>query len=404
MSKNAYFTGQPIFSQLVNLIPSSIISQSVMGANSDHYYKKFKSMDHLVSMLYCIFHKCTSIREVVTGMQVCGKKLSHVHLKHLPRRTTLSDANRDRNQDFFQLVYQGLYSKYAQFLSDSRKTKTIADRLFIVDSTTITLFKEILKNAGRQPANGKRKGGIKVHTLMNARQDVPCLIEIKAAASHDVPFLKKINLPEGSILVFDKGYVDYQQYQRLKQEKVDWVTRLREGASYQIIAQKTVTDKQLTEGVQTDQIVMLGHTSHKQVTRVKARLIQYYDDQSEKLFSFITSNMSMKASTIALIYKKRWQIETLFKRIKQNFPLQYFLGDNENAIRIQIWCGLIADLLIKVIKAGLKRSWSFANLASMIRIHLMTYISIQLFLENPDDYLIKDHKQHQGQLSIFDSS
>ncbi|MEL7148327.1 MAG: transposase, partial [Bacteroidota bacterium] len=128
------------------------------------------------------------------------------------------------------------------------------------------------------------------------------------------------------------------------------------------------------------------------------------DDQSGKSFSFITSNMRMNASTIALIYKKRWQIELLFKRLKQNYPLQYFLGDNENAIRIQIWCALIADLLVKVIKQELKRSWSFSNLVSMIRIHLMTYIDMLRFLEDPDNYLRKSTSQADGQLSIFDSS
>lgn len=384
MYKSANFTGQPIFSQLLFLIPRTKIFRLADKYGTDRYYKKFKTYDHLVTMLYTILHRCSSLREVTTGMQICTTKLRHLGLKHVPRRSTFADANSKRNSEVFKQIYLMLYRINRKVLPDSRKSKKWYSKLYIVDSTTIGLFQEILKNAGRTPLNGKRKGGVKAHTLMKAEEDVPCLVKLNAASSHDTPFIQKMKLPKGSIVTFDKAYNDYTQYELWSKEKVTWVTRLRQSAVWQQIKSRLVSDKETQAGVIEDQEVILGHTTHKNVQRVKARRVRYIDKDSQKEFVFITNNLRMKASTIAQIYQKRWQIEVLFKRIKQNFPLSNFLGDNENAIRIQIWCALIADLIINLIKRKAKRKWSFANLSSMIRIHLMTYTHLIAFLNNPD--------------------
>lgn len=271
----------------------------------------------------------------------------------------------------------------------------------MVDSTTVSLFKEILKNAGRTPVSGKRKGGIKVHTLMKAEEDVPCLVKMTAAAAHDTPFIQGLSLPKDSIVVFDKGYVDYGQYDRWTQQKVWWVTRLRKGAQYEVKQIRHVSEPEQLKGVLFDADIILGHKSHDKVTRTPARLIHYHDKESKKDFHFITNHVRFNASAIALIYKNRWQIELLYKRIKQNYPLQYFLGDNENAIRIQIWCALIADLLLKLVQSILKRSWSFGNLASMVRIHLMSYLHLVKFLENPDRVLINTRVTYNKGPTLF---
>ena len=149
---------------------------------------------------------------------------------------------------------------------------------------------------------------------------------------------------------------------------------------------------------------MLGHTSHDNVTRNKARLITYFDPSKDTLFYFITNNLILNPETIALIYKHRWRIELLFKRIKQTYPLQYFLGDNENTIKIQVWCALIADLLIKYLQSRLKRTWSYSNLSSMIRLHLMTYIHLIKFLENPDKALINKMTTKEDIPTLFSSA
>jgi len=197
-------------------------------------------------------------------------------------------------------------------------------------------------------------------------------------------FLKKVSLPRGSIAVFDKGYNDYDQYEKWSKQGVSFVTRLRASASYQVLSERKVSENQYHAGVLKDQIIFLGHQYHDKVTRLKARLVTYLDPETGKQFQFLTNHTRFLATTIAAIYKRRWQIEILFKRINQNYPLRYFLGDNQNAIKIQIWCALIVDLLLKYIRKQLKRKWAFANLTSMIRLHLMTYISLTQFLNNPE--------------------
>ena len=386
MSKSSHFSGQPIFSQLISLLPRAEISRLAQTHQSDRYYKKFKSYEHVVTMLYCIWSKCTSIREVTTGLMACQKRILHLGMDYFPRKSTLSDANKQRSADFFKDLYTALYKRYARFLPDSRKDSWHR-KLYIVDSTTISLFQDILKNAGRNPMNGKRKGGVKAHTMINAEQDVPCLVQLTAAAAHDNPFMKQMKLPAGSIAVFDKGYVDYGQFSKWTEQQIWFVTRLRKKAVYKVLRERSLCEEELKKGVLTDQNIYLGHHSHENITRLHARLVTFKDPVSGKQFEFLTNNTQMLASTIADVYKRRWQIETLFKRIKQNYPLKYFLGDNENAIKIQIWCALIADLLLKYVRRMLKRSWAFANLASMIRLHLMTYISLYKFLNNPESEL-----------------
>lgn len=404
MHKDSNFIGQPVLSQLLSFIDKREIDFLARKNKSDRYTKKLTTYNHLVTMLYCIFHSCSSLREVSTGMQACFTKLNHLGMNYCPRRSTLSDANRRRGAAVFEEIYGMLYSKFARSLSDSRCKEPWFSKLYIADSTTISLFKEILKCAGNTPANGKRKGGMKVHALIKADQDVPCLIKMTPSASHDVTFIKNMKLPEGSIIVFDKGYVNYNQYDLWTSEKVTWVTRMRKSAKFEIIDQIPLTDKQRLAGVIADEEIILGHTTHKDVKRTKARLITYYDSLKDTVFYFITNNILLRAETIALIYKHRWQIELLFKRIKQSYPLQYFLGDNENAIKIQVWCVLIADLLIKYLKSQLKRKWSYSNLSSMIRLHLMTYIHLIKFLENPDKALINNLRKNQNIPDLFNSA
>jgi hypothetical protein len=383
MNKSNHFTGQPIFSQIISLIPRAELSRLVKSHHSDRYCKKFRTYEHLVTMLYAVMSKCTSIREVTTGLLACGRKLNHLGMTYFPRKSTLSDANGRRDSKVFEELYGVLYKKYRKSLPDSR-IKNWVSKLYIFDATTISLFQEILKNAGRSPMNGKRKGGIKAHTLMKADEDVPCLVSFTAASAHDTPFMKKMSLPKGSIAVFDKAYNDYSQYAKWGKQGVSFVTRLRTSASFKVLTERKISEKQIREGVLHDQIIFLGHQTHNNVTRLKARLVTYLDTQTGKQFQFLTNHTRFSATTIAAIYKRRWQIETLFKRIKQNYPLQYFLGDNQNAIKIQIWCALIVDLLLKYIRKQAKRKWAFANLTSMIRLHLMTYINLIQFLNNPE--------------------
>lgn len=381
MSKSIFFTGQPIFSQVLNFIPRGRVDEISRQNQADRYCKRFSTYDHLVSMLYAVFNNCYSIRELTSGLLAWEQRIKHLGVDYFPRRSTFSDANSRRSELVFGQIYEYLFNRYRHNLPDSRKNKS--SRLYIADSTTISLFQEVMRNAGRPASNGKRKGGIKVHTLVRSDEDVPCLIRFSAGAAHDSPFLKELKLPEGSILVFDRGYVDYAQFQRFSDQGVTWVTRKRRGTVFQTVEKRSVSQAQIVKGVQKDKLVILGHRTYEH-PMANARLIHFTDPLSGNKFQFLTNNTTLAPATIASLYQKRWQIEILFKRLKQNYPLRYFLGDSENAIKIQIWCALIADLLIKLIKSLAGRKWSFSNLSSLIRIHLMTYIDIFAFLKNPE--------------------
>jgi Transposase DDE domain/Domain of unknown function (DUF4372) len=393
MSKSSFFTGQPIFGQLLNLIPRSLVVGVSKSLQADRYCKRFSSYDHLVTMLYSVYNNCHSLREVSTGMLAWEQRLNHLGINHYPRRSTISDANNRRKSEFFERVYMKLLSKYGNYLSDSRRSVRHQKELYIFDSTTITLFQEVLRGAGIRSLNGKRKGGIKVHTLLKSDQDVPTMIRFSPSAKADSTFLKEVKLPAGSIIVFDKGYNHYPTLNQFTNDKVNWVTRLRQDAVFDFIEDREVSELQQAKGILKDKEVILGHHHDKNSTKVRARLISYKDPGTKKKLEFLTNNFRMAPATIAALYRQRWQIEVLFKRLKQNYPLKYFLGDSENAIQIQIWCSLIADMILKLIKKGAAKRWSFSNLASMVRLHLMTYIDLNGFLKCPEKALYQKVKK-----------
>ena len=402
MNKSTFFSGQPVLSQLIKLILESLLGQLISRHNADRYYKTFKSRDHLISMLYACFHNCLSLREVITGLEASYNKFSHLNLKSIPRRSTLSDANAGREVKFFEDLYQALYSLYYGGLPDSPKVKSMESRLFIMDSTTVSLFSDIMKGAGTCKADGRKKGGVKAHVVLNAKDDVPQLIYLTEGSQNDRVFMKHVQLKPGDILAFDRGYRNFSQWQQWSTEGINWVTRLIGDEVYKVLEEKVITETEKQKGVICDQKVYMGRLSNKSTAKIKVRLISYYVSQERKMYYFLTNNFRFKASTVASIYKSRWKVETFFKRFKQTNPVKYFLGDNENAIRIQLWCAFIKDLLVKVVKDQVNRKWSFSNISSMIRHHLMNYLDLFAFLNNPDK--IKNAllpPKQQNQIHLF---
>lgn len=388
MNKSTFFTGQPIFTQLLKFIPRDFVAKLTTEYRADRYYKKFKTYDHLVTMLYTCFQGCKSLREVTTGMQVAFSKLAHLGMHYIPRRSTLSDANKIRPEELFAKLYHGLYQRYYGSLPDSRYVKQLDKRLFIIDSTTIKLFSDVMKGMGSKPVNGKQKGGAKAHVLINADEDIPRFVCLTHASKNDKVIMNKFILEPGSIIVFDKAYNNYTKLAQWNKQGVTWVSRLRANTSYSNLGPTHLSVQVQQDGVLADEKILMGRPSNKGTVKLLARKITYLDSTSGRTFEFISNNMRMGALTIASIYKKRWQIELLFKRIKQAYPLKYFLGDSENAIKIQIWCALITDLLVKIVKDRIRKRWSYANIASMVRLHLMSYVNLFQFLNNPEKALI----------------
>ena len=402
MSKSTNFTGQPILSQLLMYIDKGNIRKIAAKHQADRYVKKFTTYNHLVVMLFIAFEGYHSIREAVLGLLANAHKLPHLGMSYVVRRSTFSEANERRSSKVFGDIYMSVYRKHASFLADSRLSDTDMKRLYIMDSTTITLFKDILKGVGRNPKEGKKKGGIKAHTIIKAEENVPHLIRYSEAVRHDHTFLKEVHhLPKGSIITFDKGYVDYAQYEEFTKSSIWYVTRLKDNAIYKAREEFDISDE-ADSGVLKDEEVLLYYGLNKKLEH-RARRIAYWDSDNERLFEFITNNFELTAEKVALIYKKRWQIELLFKQLKQNFPLKYFLGDNENAIEIQIWAAMLANLLITLVKSKLKRKWAFSNMVSIIRQQLMNYIDIYSFLEDPEGAWLRIIKQREKryEMSLF---
>ena len=240
-------------------------------------------------------------------MLACEGKINHLGMEFFPKRSTISDANKKRSSEVFADIYYRLYERYKQFLSDSSPKKPEIKGLKIVDSTTISLFSDILKGVGRNPINGKKKGGIKMHTMINTLEDVPCLIRFTSAATHDHVFLKDLELKKGSFVVFDKGYNDYQQYLQWTLDDIYFVTRQKDNAVYTSLEEFDIADG-IDPGVLKDERIRIQKDSKS----IELRRVAYWHEPHKKVYEFITNNFDLEADKIADIYKRRWQIETMF--------------------------------------------------------------------------------------------
>lgn len=405
MGKNIYFFGNPVFGQLINLIPEHLIKDLVSNNNSDYYYKRFKTYDHLVVMLYACLHQCESLRVLVTGIQAHQQKLRHLGLKDIPKRSTISDANRLRDSIFFEQLFHKLVNHFMGNLSDSLFTAKdkIHHRLFIVDSTTVKLFSDIMKGAGSKPSDGRCKGGAKVHVLLDSKHDLPRAVHISEGKDSDKLMFKVMRLPPHSIITFDKGYRDYKMWHELSSNNITWVTRPIGDETFEIIEERFVTQQCSEAGIIEDKIIRIGSGINKNVI-LTARYVYYKDPETGKELTFVTNNTQLKPAQIAWIYKQRWQIEVFFKRLKRHSPLRYFLGENENAIRIQIWCSLIIDLLIQWLKEHAQQKWSFVNVSAIVRHLAMDYFNLSKYLNNPRNHIRNENTSKEHQLHLFDTT
>jgi len=393
MDKDKQFVGQPILSQILDSLPSSIITGANKKHNANRYYKRIPLRVHLVSLLYGVFSYCNGLRELCEGMLACEGKLTHLGLDKAPARSTVSDANNKRSYLVFETIYFELVKKYHSFISDSRLKGLSIRNLKIIDSTTIRLFSDILRGVGRNPLDGSRKkGGIKVHALMDAFSGITEFVRITAAREHDRNFLYHLKLAAHSWIVFDKGYNPYVQFANWTKQKIWFVTRMKDGADFHVT--KVIQDKtrqRNPKGILKEQYITIGFKdSDKEQQRLKLRRI-IFKAEDGKIYIFITNNFTLPASQVALIYKNRWMIELLFKQIKQNFPLRYFWGQSENAIKMQVYCVLIAQLLMVVIRKKAATKKSFANMITVIRLHLMSYVELLEFIKDTYKAWRKSH-------------
>jgi hypothetical protein len=383
--------GQPIFKQIMNLVDKVNIQGLIKKHGSDYYYKSFKTRTHLFTMLFGILSRCDSMTEICEGLRAMGGKLNHLGMDQAPAKSTACDGLRNRSNKFFEDLYFNLVKHYQSFLSDSRTFGLTFKEVLIIDSTTIRLFSDILKGVGRNPkGDGKKKGGMKVHMVIDAVQSVGRFIKMTAAKVNDQKFLKSLEMMSNSMIVFDKAYNYYHQFALWTGQQVYFVTRMKKNAVYTVKEVKRAHYRKKGQSkVLRDEIIELEYHPEKEdgkqdlKTKLKMRLRKVsYQDEQNRYYDFLTNNFDIEAEDVAFLYKKRWGIEILFKKMKQNFQLHYFYGENENAIYTQVWCTLIAQLLLTVTQKIAQAKKAFSVVASLVRIHLISMLDVNELLHS----------------------
>ena len=386
MGKSTHFFGQPVYGQLIKSLDREKIIELSRKNGGEKYIKSFTGFTHLLTMLYAVIMRFDSLREIEAAMTAEVRKLHHIGIDKVPKRSTLSDANARRSEKFFEDVYRDVYQSNREKLSsDSRRngTEEWVKRLRIIDSTTITLFSNVIfKGVGRHPKTGKKKGGIKVHSVIHANEGVHCDVRFTSAATNDSFMLAPSHFQHDEIVALDRAYINYEKFEELTQRNVVYVTKMKKNLKYETLVDCMHMNPDGRMEYR-EQVVVFRKDGVSHI----ARIITYVDikkGKTPKLVSLLTNDFDMSMETVVAIYRRRWQIESLFKQIKQNFPLRYFYGESANAIKIQIWVTLIANLLLSLLQISLKRRWSFSGLATMVRIVMMEYLNMNNFFNMPD--------------------
>lgn len=396
------FIGQPIFAQIIKMVSKTVFSQLVSKHQSDRYYKEFKTWDHFVSLMFAILSRCDSIAEIIDGMVGLSGKLQYLSIEKVPAKSTFSDGMRNRSDKFFEDLYFAMVKEYSPFLSDSKTLGKQFHQMLLIDSTTIRLFTEVLKGVGRnRKDDGKKKGGAKVHMVINAFEQIGQFIAITPARTHDKKFLELLDVKPHSLMVFDRAYNHYLQFAKWSQNNVFFITRKKSNAKYTIL--KTIENTTLKgkeHGVHKDQIIELQYKDDKEEKELRLRLVVYFDEKGRRYEFLSNSFEELTAEEIAACYKKRWDIELLFKKLKQNFQLHYFYGENETAIKTQIWCTLIAQLLLTVIQKQNVPQKAFSTVACTVRIHLISMLDLVETVKAENKYYEREDPM-AGQPDIF---
>jgi len=383
-SKNIkkHLVGQPVFKQILDLIPRNKFDFLVKAHKSDRYYKTFNSWTHLMTMLFGTLSRCDSMGEICDGMQALAGKLNYLGLQAAPAKSTAGDGLRGRDNEFFKEVYFMLLKHFQPLLSVSRIDNVSFAKLFIFDSSTIRLFSDIMKGVGRNPNEGKKKGGLKVHMMIDAHSDTPAFVKISEAKQHDKNFLQYLQLAAHSMIVFDRAYNHYKQFGRWTEQQINFVCRLKSNAVYQV--EETLFSQDLQDGepgVFKEEHIHLAYKEGNHQKSLCLRKVTYRDDK-KRVYGFITNNFEISREEVALLYKLRWNIELLFKKLKQNFQLHYFYSETENGIKTQIWCTLITQLLMQVLRVQSKSKKAFSTIAALVRIHLISHLEVFWMIAN----------------------
>lgn len=329
-------------------------------------------------MLFCQLGRADSLREICNGLSCCLGRLSHLGIARAPRRSTLAYANEHRPAALFEDLFWTAAARFRQqqALGGRQHKFRFKNKLLSLDSTTISLCLSLFPWARFRRA----KGGVKAHVLLDHDDYLPAWVVLTEAARSDVKLASSFTLNPGSIVAMDRGYNDYALFGRWSMAGVYFVTRLKDGAAYDVVEE---CRPPANRGVVADQLIRLSHAEAQKDCPGLLRRVSVWDADNQRELVLLTNLLEFGASTIAAIYKERWKIELFFKALKQNLTVKTFVGSSENALRIQIWTALIALLLLKWLHHLSKANWSLSNLASMLRLNLFTYRDLTRWLDDP---------------------
>ncbi len=367
-----------LFSQLLKHFPKTEFMHLVSKHNAEHRAKGFSCWTQLVSMLFCHMAHADSLREICGGLACCLGKLKHLGISKAPNKSTLSYANRNRPSSLYEELFWTMMRKFRQSGHlGSRKSKfRFKNKLLSLDSTTISLCLSLFPWAQFRRA----KGGVKVHVLLDHDDYMPAYVHITSAKRHDRTVAREFSLNRGSIVAFDRAYNDYKLFGQWTENGIYFVTRLKDNAVYEIMEERKIP---MNRSILSDQIIRLTGVKAEEKCPHLLRKIIVWDKVNEREIVLLTNHLNFGSTTIAAIYKDRWEIEVFFKTLKQHLKVKTFVGTSENALRIQIWTALITLLLLKFLHHLSKAKWSLSNLATMLRLNLFTYRDLTEWLHNP---------------------
>jgi len=365
-----------IFSQLLQLFPRAEFEEAVKKHKADYHARGFTCWGQFVAMLFCQLGHAQSLREICNGLAASEGKLKHLGVPQAPNRSTLSYANEHRPWQLYQTVFDQLLARCQQLAAGQKNCKfRFKNKLLSLDATVIDLCATVYDWAKYKLT----KGAIKLHLLLDHDGYLPSFAVITPAKTHEIKVARKMRFQAGTIVVFDRGYTDYDWFLELTRQGVFFVTRLKDSASYGIVRQNPVPKD---SPILRDEMILL--VCQQEIgPEALLRRIEMWDEDKQESLVFLTNNFHLAASTIAAIYKDRWQVELFFKSIKQLLKVKTFVGTSANALRIQMWTALIASLLLRYLKLRSRFHWSLSNLVALLRQQLFVYRDLYAWIDDP---------------------
>lgn len=383
-----------LFSQIISKLDRGLFKSIVKERETDKHQKGYNSWTHLVSMLFCQFAKSQSVRDISNGLKSATGNLNHLGVQKAPSKSTISYQNKNRDWQLFKDYYYKLLSQLGQQMNVKQSKFRIKSKIFLLDSSTISLCLSLFDWAKYKTA----KGAVKMHTLLDYDGNLPAYVNITDGKTADNKGAYDIPLLANSVIVADRYYNDFSLLNVWDSSSVFFVVRHKDNLQF-----KTIKENELPENrhhhIIKDEIIELTGAQTKNKYPKQLRRVVIWNDENEQVIELITNQMSWTANTISELYKSRWQIEIFFREIKQLLHIKSFIGTSENAVMIQIWTALITILVLKYLKALSKYGWRLSNLVAFIRLNLFVKIDLQLWLDKPFDEPAKPPQKYiQGVL------